>query len=192
MSLPLDKSSIRITFLNQRLLLSRAEVGAMSGEAQDQFLSLPTFQRATTLALYSPIRNEVETDKLLSVALAMGKQVYYPAASEEGMRFFRVRSLADLQVGRFGILEPVRGLTEIASAQLELLLVPGVAFDRQGHRLGYGRGYFDRFLNDGCFTGLSVGFGYDFQVLDKLPTDEHDQRVALLVTDREIYSPLQN
>ncbi len=190
MSLPLDKNSIRTTLLQRRMLLSRAEIASGSAAAQMQVLSLPAFQHAKTLALYSPIRNEVETDSLLSAALAMDKQVCYPSVFENDLHFFQVRSLADLKVGRFGICEPIHRSREVDPGQIGLLLVPGIAFDRHGHRLGYGRGYFDRLLSDGCFGGLSVGFGYDFQIQDKLPAEEHDQKVALLVSDKEIYSPL--
>ena len=190
MSLPLDKNSIRTALLQRRKLLSRADVDAKSSAAQTQLLGLPAFQRAKTLALYSPIRNEVETHRILTASLAAGKQVCYPCVFADELRFFEVRSPADLQVGCFGICEPGHQSIEISPAQIELLLVPGVAFDRQGHRLGYGRGYFDRLLNDGFFCGLSVRFGYDFQIQEKLPAEEHDQKVALLVTDKEIFSPL--
>ncbi len=190
MSLPLDKNSIRTALLRQRKLLCRAEIEAKSAAAQAQLLSLPAFQRAKMLALYSPIRNEVETDRLLTAALAAGKQVCYPCVFADELLFFQVQSPADLQVGCFGICEPDRQSIEIDSAQIELLLVPGVAFDRHGHRLGYGRGYFDRLLDDGCFAGLSVGFGYDFQIQERLPAEEHDQKVKLLVTDKGIFSPL--
>jgi len=190
MSLPLHKSSLRTALLRQREQLSRAEVVARSAVAQAQVISLPAFQQAKTIALYSPIRNEVETDSLLTAALTVGKQVCYPCVFAGELRFFQVQSSTDLRVGCFGVCEPDRQSVEITPAQLELLLVPGVAFDRSGHRLGYGRGYFDRFFDGGCFTGLGVGFAYDFQIQDALPAEEHDQRVALLVTDKEIFSPL--
>ncbi len=190
MSLPLTKRSIRKAHLRQRELLSCAEVQTRSAAAQSQLLALPAFQQAKTLAFYSPIRNEVETDGLLTAALAAGRQVCYPRVSADDLHFFQVRSTLDLQVGAFGIGEPGRQVAEIDPAQIDLLLVPGVAFDRYGHRLGYGRGYFDRLLTGSCFTGLSVGFAYDFQVQDMLPTEGHDQKLGLLVTDKEIFSPL--
>ena len=190
MSLPLHKSSIRIALLRQRELLSRAEVNIRSAAAQAQLLALPAFLHAKTLAFYSPIRNEVETDALLTAALASGKQVCYPSVSADVVHFFQVQSLRELRVGSFGIREPDRQALEINPAQIDLLLVPGVAFDRFGHRLGYGRGYFDRLLADNCFTGLSVGFAYDFQIQAILPAEEHDQKLGLLVTDKEIFPPL--
>ncbi len=190
MSLSLLKSSLRSALLQQRESLSRTEVIAKSSAAQAQFLSLPEFLRAKTLALYSPIRNEVETGSILTAVLARGNQVCYPRVVADELRFFQVESPVDLQVGRFGIGEPPHQANEVEPAQIELLLVPGIAFDRHGQRLGYGRGYFDRLLNGGCFAGLSVGFGYDFQIQDRLPAEAHDQRIALLVTDKEIYSPL--
>jgi len=189
MSLPSDKNSIRKALLQSRKLLSRAEIEARSMAAQNLLIGLPAYRQVKTLALYSPIHNEVETAGLLSAARAAGKQVCYPRVFNDGLRFFQVDSLADLKVGSFGVSEPHSCLAEIFPAKIELMLVPGVAFDLHGHRLGYGRGYFDRLLHDSCFDGLSVGFGFDFQIQDKLPTEEHDQQLELLVTDKKVYSP---
>ncbi len=191
MSLPFDKSSIRTALLRRREQLDCHEVERLGAVAQARLLELPAFQDAETLALYSPIRNEVATGRVLAAALAVGKRVCYPCVLEDRLHFFQVVSDAELRVGCFGVCEPDRRAPEIDPSQIEFLLVPGVAFDRRGFRLGYGRGYFDRMLCNGCFGGISVGFGYDFQVLDRLPEEAHDQRVSLLVTDAGIFSPAQ-
>ncbi len=190
MSLSMNKRFVRTTLLQQRERLSCDEIGTLSQAAQTRLLGLPAFKEAGTLALYSPIRGEVETDKLLVEALAAGKRVCYPLVSGDQLQFFEVHSPADLQVGCFGICEPDSQAAEILPSQLDLLLVPGVAFDRCGHRLGYGRGYFDRLLKNAAFSGLSVGFCYEFQVHEELPVEEHDQPVALLVTNTQVFSPL--
>lgn len=190
MSLPFDKRSIRKLFLQQREQLNYAKIESLGTVAQEQLLGLSEFQSAKILALYSPIRNEVATGNLLIAALAAGKQVCYPRVVGDDLLFFQVDSLADLQVGSFEIGEPDRQSIKIDPASIDFLLIPGVAFDRHGFRLGYGRGYFDRLLCNGSFAGLRVGFCYDFQVIDKLPVDDHDQKVELLVTDKGVFSPL--
>lgn len=189
MSLPFDKSSIRTTLLRQRECLTRDQVQKLSAAAQAQLLAHPAFMQARTLALYSPIRNEVETGGLLAAALTEGKRVCFPCVVDEHLYFYQVLAQEELQAGCFGVCEPDRRADEIDSGEIDLLLIPGVAFDRQGFRLGYGRGYFDRMLGNGNFSGLRVGFGYDFQLVDALPAEIHDQRIELLVTEKGIYSP---
>lgn len=189
MSLPFTKKAIRSSLLRRRQGLRCDEVVQKSLKAQERLIAQPVFAQAKTLALYSPIRNEVETDHLLSVALATGKKVCFPCVSGENLNFFQVRTPRDLTPGCFGICEPSQKVDEIDPALLDLLLLPGIAFDLRGARLGYGRGYFDRLLADRCFSALCVGFCYDFQVQKRLPAEDHDQGVALLVTDQKIYSP---
>jgi 5-formyltetrahydrofolate cyclo-ligase len=166
------------------------EFAEKSAAAQGQLLSLPIFQQAGVLALYSPVRNEVETAGLLNAALAAGKTVCYPCVTGDDLNFYPVHGPADLHPGCFGIREPEVKMGRIDPATLDFLLVPGVAFDRSGYRLGYGRGYFDRFLTVNRLAAVTVGFCFDFQIVEKLPSEAHDQSVALLVSEKRIYSPL--
>ncbi len=189
MSLPFDKCSIRTALIQQRTGLSREDVASLSRAAQDRVLGLDVYRAAGTLALYSPIRNEIATAGLFAAALAAGKRVCYPAVCGDELRFFQVSCDEDLCIGRFGIAEPDRQTAEVELAHIELLLVPGVAFDQRGFRVGYGQGFFDRLLAKGDFIGTGIGFCYDFQLLAQLPTERHDQRVDLLVTDKRIFLP---
>jgi len=192
MSLSIAKRSIRTAYLRKRQQLSRAEVAAMSMSAQRLLLGMAAFQQAKVLALYSPIRNEVETALLLHKALTLGKTLCYPCVEGDRLAYYRIRTSADLRVGSFGVLEPEVQSDVVDAADIELLLIPGVAFDRRGHRLGYGRGYFDRFLMTSGFKGVGVGFCFEFQIVEKLPVEEHDQGVVLLVTNEQIYSPISS
>lgn len=189
MSLSAAKKAVRIQMLKERSCLDEVERVQKGAAAQSIIIGLELFRAARTLALYAPIRQEIDTSVIHHAALAAHKCLCYPRVEQEHLRFFHVKSLAELVVGRFGVLEPAPGSLEIAPARLELLLLPGVAFDRRGFRLGYGRGFYDRFLGASCFTGSKIGFAYDFQLLDCLPVGRHDQPVDLLVTDLAVYSP---
>lgn len=189
MSLSSEKSLIRTALLRQRESLESADVTCLGSRAQLNLIESPGFQAAMTLALYSPIRNEVATDRLSAVALNNGKRICYPCVVGDELCFYSVNAYVDLQPGRFGIHEPDQHSERIGLDQIDLLLLPGVAFDRRGFRLGYGRGYFDRYLASGRFNGIKVGLAYDFQVLDQLPAEGHDQRVDLLVTELGIIFP---
>jgi len=189
MSLSMDKRSIRAALLQQRLALTATQTSLLGHAAQVRVLELSYFRKATTVALYSAVRNEVDTTLLAEAALAAGKSLCFPCVNGEEMHFYPVNSLDELQEGCFGVCEPQPAEMEVAAAQIDFMLVPGVAFDLSGHRLGYGRGFFDRFLEGAGFYGQRVGLAYDFQVVERLPAEEHDQMVDLLVTEARIITP---
>lgn len=189
MSLSSAKKAVRTQILNKRSCLDDAERVHKGAAAQALVIGLELFRAARTLALYAPTRHEIDTTVIYHAALAANKRLCYPRVDQEHLRFFQVKSLAEMVVGHFGILEPAPDSREVAPEDLELMLLPGVAFDRRGFRLGYGRGYYDRYLGAPCFAGTKIGFGYDFQLLDSLPTEGHDQPMDLLVTDQKVYSP---
>lgn len=122
------------------------------------------------------------TEAVACAALASGKQLAYPRVREEQLEFVVVTKLGDLLAGAFGILEP-QGQELVPVEALEAMVVPGVVFDRAGHRLGYGRGFYDRALNKCRTTCVAVGFAYDFQLIETLPIAAHDQKLSRLVTE---------
>lgn len=129
---------------------------------------------------------EADTQRLLAVALLAGREVFVPRClSGREMGFFRIFRMEDLKPGRFGILEP--DPARCPPMEVEegfdgaLCLAPGVAFDAGGFRLGYGKGYYDRFLAGKKI--VCVGLCYRELVLERLPADEHDQRVGFLATE---------
>ena len=182
----MPKRSLRNSMLQQRRQLSEAEVLHRSFVVQRRLLCLDLFRRAQTVALYSPVHNEVSTLHLLRDALAGRRSVVMPQVAGESLVFRRVRSLEDLAPGCFGILEPRPETAAVALAELDLIVLPGVAFDRRGHRLGYGKGYYDRALLAAGDTCRRVGLAFDFQLVDCLPTFDHDMRLDLLLTESEV------
>lgn len=179
----MPKKPIRAALLAQRKHLSLDTCLHLSLMVQERFLQLPEFAAARSLALYSPILNEVFTEEIFDQALKLNKRVVCPRVQGAGMEFFPVNSRDDLQAGNFGILEP-RGDRSIPIAELDLLLVPGVAFDQTGHRLGYGKGYYDRLLHQRSAGCRLVGLCFEFQLLPILPAEAHDIPMDLLVTEQ--------
>lgn len=186
----MDKISLRARILDTRKLLNSAEVKVFGLQVQYRFIETKVFSAARGLALYSPILNEVATDDVHRVAIAAGKRVYYPRINKKYLDFVQVNALEDLVPGRFCVLEPVVPET-ITAPEIDVIVVPGVAFDRRGHRLGFGGGYYDRFLSTGAAELVKVGLCYDFQLCDMLPEEQHDQRLDYLVTDTELISCLE-
>lgn len=180
----MPKTGIRQQMLALRSVMSMAEWQTSSRMAQERLLSLDSFRMARTVALYSPIRNEVDTALLLDHCLSAGKQVFFPAISADTIEFQRVASPRHLFPGKFGIPEPaLPRFSGTTAPSFDLIVVPGVAFDITGHRLGFGKGYYDRYLSglSGELPTLS-GLCHDFQLLESLPSEAHDIKMDFVVT----------
>lgn len=150
--------------------------------AQKVLVCSEPFKRARYLALYSSVNKEVATQDLFTAAVDTGKQVFYPRVKGQTLQFYAVNDLAELTTGCFGVLEPTSGAV-INPQGLDLIVVPGVAFDFEGRRLGYGKGFYDRFLVLTSCDCVSVGLGFDFQLSKRLPDEQHDQKVSFLATE---------
>ncbi len=178
----MPKKSIRSTMLAHRRHLAAVTCAASSHAAQARLIETPEFSRATVLALYSPVFNEVFTEELFHAARRLGKRVAYPRVCGEALEFVEVSCREELKPGAFGVLEPSGSLV-LPATSLDLMLVPGVAFDQAGFRLGYGKGFYDRFLHAADHCPCLVGFCYEFQLVADLPVESHDVGMSMLVTE---------
>lgn len=136
----------------------------------------PRFSQAQTILLYSALPDEVQTQSLLDELTEAGKTVLLPkVVSSEDMELHRYTGASSLQSGAYGIMEPV-GTRFTDYAAIDVAVVPGMAFDAQGHRLGRGKGYYDRFLAK--LPGVyKIGLCFSWQMVDEVPSDEHDIRM---------------
>lgn len=160
---------------------------AASLAAQDNLLSLEEYVSSGSVALYAAVHQEVDTALIFAAAIAAGKRVFYPALSGNEMLFRQVENQNSLRKGAYGIPEPCTNGIEYQADQAELIVVPGVAFDLTGQRVGYGKGYYDRFLNHSARKAHLVGLCHDFQLIDKtVPAEIHDIQMDIIVTDRRI------
>ena len=182
----MSKNAIRKRILSRRDALSVLEIASLSKEVTAQFLSSAPYVAASTLALYCSIRSEVATSGIFAAALQAGKRVLYPRTVGSTLEFIVVETLAALEASRFGICEPRSG-EAVSLAKIDLIVLPGVAFDEKGIRLGYGLGCYDRALAEVERPTL-VGLAYDFQVVAALPSEMHDIPVDFVVTERKILS----
>ncbi|WP_240732028.1 5-formyltetrahydrofolate cyclo-ligase [Geobacter sp. FeAm09] len=151
--------------LAQRQALGLDAWRASSLLAQQNLLGLEEYSRAECIALYAPAHNETDTAEIVAAAFRAGKRVLYPAVCGEHMVFRQVEGLASLEQGSFGILEPCPTGVDHHADEPDLIVVPGVAFDLNGHRIGYGKGFYDRFLRHPGRTAHLVGLCHDFQIV---------------------------
>jgi len=168
--------------------LAPGELAERSAQIRSRLALLEEFRSAGSVLLYASMADEVDTAPLIDGLLAAGKPVFLPVCRPGRAEFdaVSIRSRADdLVPGRYGILEPRIGLIPSDTGDVEFALVPGLAFDRSGGRLGRGGGYYDRFLTRLHLSALRAALALDFQVYPAVPTADHDQRVDLIITERE-------
>jgi 5-formyltetrahydrofolate cyclo-ligase len=180
----MPKRALRSSMLARRRDLTPHQVCCDSLAAQQQFLALPEYRKARVLALYAPIHHEVETAVVAVRALADGKTLLYPAVVGSEMQLRRVRRLDELVPGRFGIMEPVGEVWE--PDQADLVVVPGIAFDKEGRRIGYGKGFYDKALHQLEGSGRLVAFCYEFQLFEEIVGEPHDVTMDLIVTEVQV------
>lgn len=181
----MPKQSLRAAMLERRRQISTADRAAWGRSAQFGLLSTPEYAAANFLALYSPVRDEVPTDEIFRAAREAGKRVAYPRVAAAGLEFVEVSDLDGLRLGRFGILEPVSA-SPLPLAAIDLMVIPGVAYDLEGFRLGYGKGCYDRFLHGSDVKPRRAGFCYELQLTASLPVENHDIAMHLLITESRI------
>jgi 5-formyltetrahydrofolate cyclo-ligase len=175
------KAALRKQMLARRDSLCQAEVASMSDAIMERLFSCRRFAEAKTAAFYLPKGNEVNTERMIGHAIRLGKEVAVPVTDHK-ITFVRFRSFTDLQPGKYGIPEPSK--RETLNAEPDVIIVPGVSFGLCMHRLGYGKGYYDRYL--AASPAYRIGICYDFQVVEKLPVHEDDQRMDEIITEKRV------
>jgi 5-formyltetrahydrofolate cyclo-ligase len=183
-----DKQSIRREILSIRNSLSRDEVNKRSKLIFENLKKLPFFASADVIHTYvSSKKNEVDTVEIIKYLLSSGKKVIVPVVDKERkiLLHSRLESLSELKPSTFGILEP-GVIREVDIEKIDLVLVPAVAVDKQGNRIGFGGGYYDKFLNQ--VKCPKVALVYDFQVVDEITPSPGDVPVDFIVTESEIIS----
>jgi len=176
----MTKPELRRFIRTQKKQYSAAELAAKSEEICNMVLASACWQEASTLLLYYPLKDEVDVRPLITEAFNGGKQVLLPVCKEDDLELRLYEGEPSLSVGAFGIMEPTGPLFAIEDyPEIQLALIPGMAFDKAGHRLGRGKGYYDRLLLR--LSAKLTGICFPFQLLDEVPTDVHDVAVGEVV-----------
>ena len=168
----MDKKEIRGIVRTQKKAMSEAQINAASEKLGQLFRSCELYKQAKSIYFYLPYNQEVRTIPMVEAAFADGKAVAVPKCYGDEMRFIVIDSLDGIAPGYCNIPEPIFD-EPIASDTTALVLMPGLAFDPQGHRIGYGGGFYDRFLSQEP-EHPTLALCYDFQVFDHLDTEQFD------------------
>lgn len=199
------KITIRKKLLTHRLKLPKKEVENLSKKIIKRLEASKEYKKAKTILLYHPIKNEVNTLPLLkdycrktsenskikssaksskNLSSSFSKIFTLPRICTKTNRIHlhQITDLQTLKTGKFNIKEPTKFHKEIPRKKIDLVIVPGIAFDKKGHRIGFGKGYFDKLLK--TLSARKIALAYDFQIIDNVPAEPHDRKVDMIVTEK--------
>lgn len=181
------KQGLREELTARRKAMTPDLIDGRGLKVQSRFLASPYYQKARTVALYAPIRGEVPTRDILIAALQDEKIVCYPLSHVHGriLSFRAIKSEAELEPGRLGVREPSNSSDLVPVDQIDLFVVPGLGFTRDGKRLGRGGGYYDATLRAASQRSRRVGLAFNDQIVPAMPTNGDDVDMDLVVTESE-------
>ena len=202
----MNKKDIRKSVLALRDGISAQDKAQYDARIKENVLRMEEYREAEVILAYVSYRSEVDTTALIQQVLADGKYLFAPKVSGNEMEFWQITAMEDLQEGYRGIREPKQSITFpdwIRESHKVMMLMPGVVFDRQRHRIGYGGGFYDRYLNRmtggtddaermhnsvaGQVSLVTTALAYSCQIVEQIPHEQYDVKPDMLITERGIF-----
>lgn len=180
-----DKELLRRKYISLRNSLSEDKVKEASSRITNMFFSLDAIKENQKFLLYHSIGSEIITYDIIDIILKENKNVYLPYISNKKIKISQIYSKKELKTGAFGIMEPL-DRQDIDVKEMDVLVVPGLLFDRKGYRIGYGGGYYDRLLAGIGSHILTIGLAYDDFLQESLPIDKYDIPVKMIITENQV------
>lgn len=174
----MEKDEIRKIMLNKRKRIN--DKGKLSTNIGDKIKNLDIYQKAHVIAFYKSLIDEVNTDYLINYTL-LEKIVLLPKIVDNKIEFIRITNDTKYVKSKIGVMEPIG---DVYTGNIDLIIVPGLAFDKKLNRLGFGMGYYDRYLNDKNI--FKIGVCFDSQLVNLLPVNELDIKMDLVITDKRL------
>jgi len=178
------KDKIKKPILDKRNSHDTEELIGFSKKIKSNLYSLEEFKKAKNILCYASFKKEVDTHELIKELLGK-KTVVVPYILEDKFHISSIKSFDDLEPKTFGILEP-KEKNDFDPEKIDLILVPGIVFDKNGHRIGYSFGYYDKFLSKLKNNPTKIGLAFDFQIVDWIPYEKHDVPMDILITEKKI------
>lgn len=181
----MEKSALRKQILSLRKKLSAEEITVLSNKINNRLISLDIFKKSNFIALYIPIKNEVDVRPLLDCE---GKHFLFPRVENgtKKLSFYEAENMDDFEKGSFNIPEPKTTLNKIEIENIDLFIVPGVAFSEKCERIGYGGGFYDSTLKYKNKNSYTLGVAFDFQIVEKGFSEPFDERLDAVATPERI------
>ena len=182
----MDKKTLRNFLLEKRKEIPLEKKVILDAEISKKIIESDYFKNASQVLVFSSTKNEFDTSRIIEECKLQEKTLFFPLCVDfDGhMEFFKVNSPDDLALGMYNILEPKSYCDKYIEKENDLVIVPCLSADKNKNRIGYGKGYYDRFLKD--FNGVSVSVCYDEMLTETIPTDKFDMKINIIVTDKEV------
>jgi len=185
------KKALKDTIFEKRKALSKIEITEKSSKIKEKLFSLDEFKKSKNILFYVSFNNEVDTIETIKELLKNKEEnkkniiVPYVEKNNPMLQLSELKDFTDLEPKTFGILEPKKDkIKKFNAKKVDLVLVPGIAFDKNGHRIGYGYGYYDKFLGRLNKNTTKIGLCYEFQLIEKIPKERHDIPVDFVITEK--------
>jgi len=182
------KDTLRKELLIKRKSLSKNEALEKSSQIKKRLFELNEFKQSSVVLFYVSYDNEVYTHDMIKECISVGKKIIVPVSDIEkrSLILSELRDWNDLEPGSYGILEPKKDkINEIPLESIDIIIVPGVGFDKIGCRIGHGKGYYDNLLKELKKT-LNIGLAFEIQIVEKIPIESHDKPVDMIITEKRI------
>lgn len=187
------KHNLKSEIFRKRKALSKIEAEEKSEAIREKLFSLNEFKDAKNVMFYASFNNEADTIETIKELLKNKGEnkknviVSYVGKNNPILQLSVLNKFNDLEPKTFGILEPKKNkIKNFDINKLDLVIVPGIAFDKNGHRIGYGHGYYDRFLKKISSKAKKIGLAFDFQLIEKIPEERHDIPMDIIITEKRI------
>lgn len=183
-----SKESIRLENKKKRDSMDSLIKEKLDRKIYENLIKSKAYANSNFIFIYVSMKNEVDTHRIIKFSIENGKKVCVPKviSKKDGMESVLIKSFSDLKAGKYGILEPKEDRFIVNPKDVDLVITPGLAFDMSGGRLGYGAGFYDRFLKDTSKDCIKAGIAYSFQLEKEIPTGSEDIPVDIIVTENEI------
>ncbi|SCJ98257.1 5-formyltetrahydrofolate cyclo-ligase family protein [uncultured Clostridium sp.] len=184
----MNKDIIRKEIAELRNNLKLEDKKILDKKVFDLLIKSDFYKKSKRIFIYVSYKNEVDTKEIIYYSLKNGKTIYVPKINIEDktMKAIRIHSLNELYVNKYGILEPNIVDKSCSELDFDLIIIPGIAFDMKGNRIGYGGGYYDKYLSGLECKIDKVALAYEFQVIDNIVIEKHDIKVDCVITDKQL------
>ena len=184
------KQTLKQQIFSKRKHLDKEEIRKKSIEIKNNLYSLPEFKKSKNIIFYVSFNNEVDTQEIIKELLIKKEKtiiIPYVVKNNPILQLSELHNFNELEPKTFDILEPKESyIREFNPEKIDIILIPGIVFDLNGHRIGYGYGHYDRFLKTMKNNLIKIGFAYDFQIVNKIPEEQHDVPMDIIVTEKRV------
>lgn len=182
----MEKNKTRKKIIKIRKSVDTKTVGLNSHKILKKLFRMKEFCQAKKVMFYSSFGNEIDTGRMIERSLKLKKYVFLPKILKGKIVPVQIKNLKELVLGKFGILEPIGTMNGCrGTADLDVIIIPGVAYDKNCNRIGFGKGYFDRFLK--TQKAVKIGIAHGFQIVKKIPVWKNDVPTDLVITEKNIF-----